>query len=56
MSKLLNLKFIVTLLAMSLVQWALLTDQISDTAYSTLLSLAVGGFMALEWLGNKAQG
>ena len=49
MKKLLDLKFIVTLMAMGCVQWACLAMRIDSNTYSVLMSLAVGGFMALAW-------
>jgi len=49
MKKLLDLKFIVTLAAMACVQWACIASRIDSNTYSVLMSLAVGGFMALAW-------
>lgn len=48
MNKLINTKFIVTLIAMAGVEAALLVGRIDANTYSVLMSLAVGGFMALE--------
>lgn len=53
MGRLINLKFIVTASAMGLVQHALYIKGIDSNVYSVLMSLAVGGFMALEFLSNK---
>lgn len=49
MGKLTNLKFIVTVLAMACVQVSVMADKIDSNVYSVLISLAVGGYMALEW-------
>jgi hypothetical protein len=49
MKKLLDLKFIVTLTAMGCVQHALSLKGIDANTYSVLMSLAVGGFLAITW-------
>jgi hypothetical protein len=46
--RLIDGQFIVTLIAMACVEAALLTDKIDANVYSVLISLAVGGFLALK--------
>jgi len=46
--RLLDGQFIVTILAMAAVEAAVLTDKIDANVYSVLISLAVGGFLALK--------
>lgn len=49
MKRLTDLKFLITVLAVVCVEYALIVGRIDANTYSVLISLSVGGFLAADW-------